>query len=135
MTLSVLCSLLSKECSDVECSVIFSQFFHELKELDDIAVLPLKKTDIESVLKPHCKCRIMSIYEYICNKHSVPKDDEVMSMFGDLYCSKYDNDYYNSIKGIFHEDLATKLYSESLKNSIPEFKKHGIIASEFNYAV
>lgn len=112
-----------------------STFLHNFECTVDyyITTKDLKGLDIFSL------AYISSIYEYAVNRGWVACDLDVYKLCNKVYCPKEENCYYSLYGSIEVTEtarvLADKLYNEELKESIYEFRKHGIIADCFNYSV
>lgn len=129
MTLNELCKC-SKGVSFKEQSNLISQFYHELKSKEDeLSAIKDFNSNLCCELDIYTTCYIISIYEYLCIKHNISY------IRNTLYCSKEQNSVYLLLESGVGTDIATELYNDMLSKSIEPFKSHGIITTEFNFAV
>lgn len=84
----------------------------------------------------YCKCEIISIYEYICGKEDIPINTTIKDISKGLVCPMQENVFYLCNKDLTGNSVyAEEEYKKALAKSIEPFKSHGVIVSEFNFAV
>lgn len=136
MKLSDLCKLNSLTKDIYVQNDNLSQFYHSIKHMNykDI-IANFSTSDLEG-LSIYCKCEIISIYEYICNITGVSMDEGINAISKNLVCPMEENSFYLCNKELTGNHIyAEKAYKHALSQSIEPFRSHGIIATEFNFAV
>lgn len=129
MTLNELC-MLSRGKSIEEQSIALSQFYHELvsEDIERESIEDFSRDFLDG-LDVYTSCVIVSIYEYLCNKYSIPYERSALS------CPKEDNSVYIFMRESVGKAVADSIYSGLLDRSIEPFKSHGVLAESFNFAV
>lgn len=132
MTLQELCSLFRSTTDIYLWDRHISEFYH------NIDASSIKSFSIENLDNLHifCKCFVVSVYEYICKEKGYKVNNDILLLSKNLYCPMKLNSFYLCNKELTgNEDYAKSEYINYLSKSIEPFKSHGIISTEFNFAV
>lgn len=133
MTLSELCTRFREKGEFAE--FYLSTFFHYYTGTVDYYI---EEEDLKGLDK-YSLCLVLSIYEYALNKDWVACCPAILKLYGKEYCIKEETYLYKCYKeleeSVENIGFADKMFDYKMKNSLPEFRKHGIIADYFSYAV
>lgn len=134
MVLKDLCELLRFSKDALKDDLIFSEFFHSIKDgYSKEIVEGFSSRDLDS-LNTYSLCHVLAIYEYILNDLGI-EDNGVLLKYDSISCSMEDNVVYKLFLEKMGSQMAVQMYNLGISESIEPFKSRGIIAKEFNYAV
>lgn len=134
MKLVEVCFRLKNANSAVDRDLVFSDFFHSIKNDYDSGILEgFSFADLDS-LDTHSKCHVLAIYEHICFELGITCSED-FKFYEGVSCPLEENVIYLALSDSLGKEGAVEICLEWLENSIEPFRSRGIIAQEFNYAV